>query len=144
MKKYFIPAMIILAGAFSIAGPLKVSADCGLNPVTHLPSKCSPPFEVPPNLPQGTCSLEGDGTCLSLGCGGVTWSNAIPGQCVSGIITENNVPRCESSYAVTAVLIHQYSMGCKKQGGTCTCEFNATGVTTLVSVCNCRDLPPLH
>ncbi len=144
MKKFLIPLTIMIAGATSLFSPLYATGDCGVNPVIHVPSKCRPPHEVPANDPTGTCTLQ-DGSCWSANCYGTVWSNAVPGRCGNGIITENTVPRCLASYAVTNVLIYEYSTQCMQTSGdSCTCLLMATGVSDNVPVCNCMDLEPLH
>lgn len=143
MKKFLSPLMIVIAGAASLLSPLLASGDCGVNPVIFVPSKCVPPYEVPGNQPTATCYLV-DGACWSSSCSGSSWGNAIPGRCRSGIITENTVPRCLGSYAVTIVSIHQYSTECITQDGSCVCKLVATGVMDDVPVCTCMDLEPLH
>ena len=143
MKKFLIPLTILIAGATSLFSPLYATGDCGVNPVIHVPSKCRPPHEVPANAPTGTCTLQ-DGSCWSANCYGTVWSNAVPGRCGNGIITENTVPRCLASYAVTNVLIYEYSTSCMQTGDSCTCLLMATGVSDNVPVCNCMDLEPLH
>ena len=144
MIKSIFAVMCILSGLALISEPMKAMATCGLNPQIFQPSKCEPPRAVPPNPTAGTCMKLGDGTCLSMGCGGTTWDNAIPGLCGNGIITEGNVPRCESDFAATIVTIRKYTWGCVVKGSTCVCQLTATGETANVTVCNCRDLAPLH
>ncbi len=143
MKMFFAPAIILLAGAASLIIPLKVIAECGLNPVTHMPSKCNPPSETGPTGLVGFCAGENDGTCTNLSCAGTAWGNALPGRCVNGIITENNVPVCESDFAATVVTVHQYTQACESVGG-CECVWTQTGEKQNVQVCNCRDLAPLN
>ena len=144
MKSIFFPAMVILAGFALIFEPLKAKGSCGLNPEIMQPSKCEPPYTVPPNATSGTCVELGDGTCLSVGCSSETWDNAIPGLCGNAVITEGNVPRCESDYAATVVTIQKYTWACVRKSKGCKCSLTATGVTATVTVCNCRDLEPLH
>jgi|GEM_PF-2908620 len=144
MKRFFIPAMLIFAGLMLIAEPMKVMATCGLNPVIYVPGECVPPSVVSPVGPFGACIRKPDGSCFTTNCSGSVWENGIPGRCGSGIITENNVPRCESDFGATVVTIHEFTKSCLAQGPTCACIQTATGATTTVTVCNCRNLSPLH
>ncbi len=144
MKTFLMPAFIVFAGVVSLVSPLMATGDCGLNPTIFLPSKCVAPHEAPAYPTGSVCMKLGDGSCYSSVCHGTAWSNAIPGICKSAIITENNVPRCESAFAVTNVMIREYSLSCSPSGATCTCQLTATGRTNLVPVCNCRDLAPLN
>lgn len=143
MKTFLMPVLMLLTGVASLVTPLLASGDCGVNPVIFLPGKCVAPHEVPA-YPTGVCTKLNDGSCFSSNCGGIIWSNAIPGICGSGIITENNVPRCESAFAVTNVMIRQYQVTCTPNGSSCICQISGTGLTNLVPVCNCRDLSPLN
>ena len=146
MKKYLIPAILLFTGVASLFSPLLADGACGTNPTVNLPSKCKAAYEVAANIPSGSCILVNGGACLNTGsCGGFVWSNAIPGQCVSAIITENNIPRCLASYAVTNVTLHDYAMECTYGGyNTCTCVLTPTGNTDPAPVCNCMDMEPLH
>lgn len=143
MKTRIVSALLVLAGLIMISEPLKAIGDCGLNPEIIAPSKCEAPKTAPPNPSGGTCDELSDGTCISIGCNVVTWENAIPGVCGSGIITEAGIPRCESDFAATAVLIKQYTWTCEKKK-SCKCVLKPTGTTAAVTVCNCRDLEPTH
>lgn len=143
MKKRLISALLVLAGLAMVSEPLKAVGSCGLNPEIMVPSSCEAPKTSPPNPIGGICDELQDGTCLSIGCGVVTWENAIPGICGNGLITENGIPRCESDYAATAISIKQYIWACESKK-SCKCALKVTGQTTTVTVCNCRDLEPLH
>ncbi len=143
MKKFLMPTILLFAGAASLFSPL-LADQCGTYPVVHVPSKCEPPHEVEANPPGGMCTKESDGSCASLNCHEMVWSNAIPGRCGNGIITENNVPRCMANFAVTNVTIHEYAMTCTDNGSSCACELVATGESDPAPVCNCQDLEPLH
>lgn len=140
MKKFLMPAMLLFAGAAS----LYASGDCGVNPSIHVPSKCEPPYEAGPNQSTGTCMRMTDGSCFAAGCSDLVWSNGVPGKCGNGIITENNVPRCMESWAVTNITLHEYVMECEDDGTACKCALQSTGVSTPTPVCNCQDMEPLH
>ena len=143
MKKRIVSALLVIAGLTMISEPLKAIGDCGTNPDIVAPGVCEAPKSVPPNPSTGTCDELPDGSCISVGCTTLTWENAIPGRCGNGIIAENGIPRCESNFAATAVLIHQYMWSCEKKK-SCKCVLTPTGATTTVTVCNCRDLEPAH
>ena len=144
MMKFLMPVLLVFTGAASLFSPLFADGECGVNPVTFVPSKCQAPYEAPANQPTATCTKESDGACFSMDCDSVVWSNGVPGKCGQATITENNVPRCLSAFAVTNVTIREYATECTLSGTTCTCQLIATGVTDLVPVCNCKDLEPLH
>ena len=143
MKKRIVSALLVIAGLTMISEPLKAIGDCGTNPEIVAPGVCEAPKSVPPNPSTGTCDELPDGSCISVGCTTLTWENAIPGRCGNGIIAENGIPRCESNFAATAVLIHQYMWSCEKKK-SCKCVLTPTGATTTVTVCNCRDLEPVQ
>jgi hypothetical protein len=140
MKRFLMPAMLLFVGAAS----LYASGDCGVNPVIHVPSKCQAPYEAPPNQPTGICMKMTDGSCLAMNCSDLVWSNAVPGKCGNGLITEDNVPRCLESYAVTNITLHEYVLECDYDGAACKCTLQATGESAPTAVCNCKDLEPLH
>ncbi len=140
MKNFLLPVLLVFAGAAS----LYASGECGLYPVVFVPSKCEPPYEAEPNQPTGMCMKQSDGSCMSVDCSDFAWSNAIPGRCGNGIITENNVPRCLQSYAVTNVTLHEYVLECDFDGNACRCTLQATGGSIPTPVCNCMDMEPLH
>lgn len=140
MKKFLMPAMLLFAGAASLYG----SGDCGVNPVEHVPSACEDPYEAPAEMPNGACMRMSDGSCFASNCSDLVWSNAVPGKCGNGLITEDNVPRCLESWAVTNITLHEYSVECADDGPYCKCVLQPTGVSTPTPVCNCKDLEPLH
>ena len=144
MMKFFMSAMILVAGTASLFSPLFADGNCGVNPVVHVPSKCEPPHEVGANMPDVTCVLEDDGSCFVIGDVEAVWSNAIPGRCGNGIISENTVPRCLEDFAVTNVLIREYVVECYFDTEGCSTQLIPTGAESLVPVCNCKDLEPLH
>ncbi len=143
MKMRIVSTLLLLAGLTMISEPLTAIGDCGLNPEVMVPGACEAPKAVAPNPISGTCDELPDGTCLSDGCGVVTWENAMPGVCGNAIITEAAIPRCESDFAATAVLIKQYMWVCENKT-SCKCVLKPTGPTTTVTVCNCRDLEPTN
>lgn len=142
MKSFLLPTIIMLVGTVLIAQPM-VKGDCGLNPEEHKPGKCKPPYTVVPEATQSMCIKLSDGSCFSMNCSGELWDNAIPGRCDTAIVTENGVPVCLSSFAATAVTLNRYTTICSSSGGNCSCIRTPTGQTTTVTVCNCKDLPPI-
>ncbi len=144
MKRFLLPALIVIAGVVLIVEPMAARGACD-NPVINVPSKCEPAHVTDPVVTGGGyCYRQSDGTCLSLGCSATITETAVRGRCGTGVITENNVPRCESNYVATTLTVHQYVMSCGSTTGSCGCVSMATGQTTTVTVCNCRDIAPLH
>ncbi len=143
MTRRLMPLLLIAIGVLSIAEPMKAIGNCGLNPITYVPSECYPPVVASANPPtNANCMWNPMGGCTTVFCGGTNYENVLPAKCGQTVITEGNVPRCEENFATTIVDVNQYSWSCNPS--TCVCTGTRTGVVGNVQICNCRNLTPLN